>query len=151
MSSIILHSSENHPMKSIFEMCFLTLDFTCENYRIEISTFNNDYFRDGNSFINAYGIVLNDFKSFANNKEEKIRFIEFLEDSVANNTYLHDYISKINFTINKEHIYFERDGEKEDWINMGEFYMDNYHVNCCGSYMFLTDLISNDQFMYYGD
>ena len=150
MSSIILGSAENHPMNEVYEMYFLVLDFTCENYRIEVSTFNSDYFRDGRSLVNTYGIVLNDFKEFVNDKEEKIRFMEFLKHSVEN-SWLNDYITKIDFTIKNEHIYFERNGEKEDWINMGEFYMDNYKVNSCGSYIFLTDLISNEQFMYYGD
>lgn len=150
MSSIVLGSAENHPMKEIFEMYFLPLDFTVENYRIEVSTFNSQFFKDGVSLVNTYGIVLNDFKEFANEQEKKIRFMDFLRHSVENSQ-IHDYLTKIDFTIRNEHIYFERDGEKEDWINMGEFYMDNYRINSCGSYLFLTDIISNEQFMYYGD
>ena len=139
MSSIILKSSENHPMKEVFEMYFLTLNFTVDNYRIEVSTFNSQFFQDGISLVNTYGLVLNDFKEFANGKEKKIRFIDFLRDSVEN-SWLNDYLTKIDFKIKNEHIYFERDGEKEDWINMGEFYMDNYRINSCGSYLFLTDM-----------
>jgi len=150
MSSIILGSSENHPMKEIFEMYFLPLDFTVENYRIEVSTFNSQFFKDGVSLVNTYGLVLNDFKEFVNEQEKKVRFMDFLRHSVENSQ-IHDYLTKIDFTIRNEHIYFERDGEKEDWINMGEFFMDNYRINSCGSYLFLTDIISNEQFMYYGD
>ena len=151
MSSIILGSAGSLPMRDVFEIYSLNLDFTIENYRIEVSTFNGDYFRDARSLLDTYGMVFNDFKAYANNKEEKVRLMEFLEDSVENNYYLNDYITKIDFRIKKNHIYFERNGEKEDWINMGEFYIDNYKVNCCSSYMFLTDLKTNEQFMYYGD
>ena len=150
MSSIILSSSESHPIKEIFEMYFLPLNFTVENYRIEVSTFNSQFFKDGVSLVNTYGIVLNDFKEFVNEQEKKVRFMDFLKHSVENSQ-IHDYLTKIDFTIKNEHIYFERDGEKEDWINMGEFFMDNYRINSCGSYLFLTDIISNEQFMYYGD
>ncbi len=151
MSSIILGAAGSLPMREVFEMYSLDLDFTIENYRIEVSTFNGDYFRDGRSLLNTYGIVFNDFKAFANSKEEKVRLMEFLEDSVENNYYLNDYITKINFTVKKDHINFKRNGQKEDWINMGEFYIDNYKVNCCSSYMFLTDLKTDEQYMYYGD
>ena len=150
MNSVLLGLFENHPMKEVYEMYFLILDFTSENYRIEVSTFNSDYVRNGRSLIHIYAIVLEDFKEFVNDKKEKIRFKEFLKHSVEN-SWLNDSISKIGFTIKNQHIYFERNGEKEDWINMGEFYMDNYRINSCGSYLFLTDLISNEQFMYYGD
>ena len=150
MSSFIYKSSDNHPMKEIFEMYFLPLDFTVANYRIEVSTYNSQFFQDGVSLINTYGLVLNDFKEFANEKGEQIRFINFLRHSVEN-SHIHDYLTKIDFKIKNEHIYFERDGEKEDWINMGEFYMDNYQINSCGSYLFLTDILSNEQYMYYGD
>ena len=150
MSSIVLGSAENHPMKEIFEMYLLPLDFTVDTYRIAVSTFNSQFFKDGVSLVNTYGIVLNDFKEFVNEQEKKVRFMDFLKHSVENSQ-IHDYLTKIDFTIKNEHIYFERDGEKEDWINMGEFFMDNYQINCCGSYMFLTDLKTNEQFMYYGD
>ena len=150
MSSFILGSAGSLPMREVFEMYFLELDFTIENYRIEVSTFNGDYFRDGRSLLNTYGIVFSDFKAFVNNKEKKVRLMEFLEDSVENSC-LHDSIAKINFTVKKDHIFFERNGQKENWINMGEFYIDNYKVNCCSSYMFLTDLKTDEQFMYYGD
>ncbi len=151
MSEIILGSVGSLPMREVYRMSFLTLNFTSENYQIDIIAFNNNYFRDCNSFINTYGMLLNDFKEFVNHKEKKVRLMEFLEDSVENNYYLNDYITKIDFTIKKDHINFKRNGRKEDWINMGEFYIDNYKVNCCSSYMFLTDLKTDEQYMYYGD
>lgn len=137
-------------MKEIFEMYSLVLDATGKNYTIEISIYNSDYFKDGKSLINAYGIVLNDFMSFANEKKEKVRFIDFLEHSVENSI-LADSITDIDFTIKNDHILFNLNGEESDLINMGEFYIDNYQINCCGSYMFISDILSDRQFMYYGD
>ena len=151
MGSHIYRSSDKHPMLEIFEIYFLPLDFTVENYRIEVDTINREYFKDGVSLINTYGIVLTDFYKFANYKGKKIRFIDFLRHSVENCYGVSDYLNPINFTVENEHIYFEREGEKEDWINMGDFFMDNYRITCCGSYLFLTDMKSNEQYMYYGD
>jgi len=150
MSSIILKSSNRHPMKDIYEQYFLVLDFSNENYRIEVSTFNSNFFRDGHQLINNYALVLNDFKDYANSKKERIRFIEFIEYSIKHSQ-ISDYIDYFNFQVKDDHILFEKKGEKQDWINMGEFYIDNYKVNVCSSYLFFTDICSNEQFMYYAD
>ncbi|GIT98524.1 hypothetical protein [Sulfurovum sp. TSL1] len=150
MSSIILKSSDSHPMKEIFEQYFLVLDFSNENYIIELSTFNSNFFSDGYTLINNYALVLNDFKDYANSKQKRVRFIEFIKYSIKHSQ-ISDRIEYFNFKVKDDHILFKQDGEKQDWINMGEFYIDNYKINVCSSYLFFTDLLSEEQFMYYAD
>jgi hypothetical protein len=133
---------------------------TCELYRLEgttygnyvmgIISFNSRYFTDGIALISEYSQFIMDFVAFENKQKRLFRIIEFLEDSVEN-SHLNDYISYIDFKIKDDHIIFKQNGEVQDWINMGEIISDDYQINCCGSYMFFTDLISNKQFMYYGD
>ena len=150
MSSIILGFSKKHPMKEIFELYSLPLDFTHEEYSIEVNTINSNYYKDGSSLLNTYGIVLTDFQKFTNKKKEKVRFMNFIEHSIKN-SWLSDSITEIDFSIKNDHILFTLNGNKMDYINMGEFYIDNYQINCCGSYMFIRDIRTDKQYMYYGD
>ena len=114
---------------------------------IEVGSYNKEYFIGSKELINGYGLFFQDFKVFLNHTGEKKRVIDFLQDSVENNYMLSDYLKDMEFSIKDDHIYFE----ENDFINMGEFYMDNYKVNLCGSYMFFEDLLSGKKFMYYGD
>jgi len=120
-----------------------------ENYRIEVSSYNQKYFSNSTDMINSYAILFNDLKEFCS-MNGKVRIIDFLEDSVANNYYLCDSITKLSYKISDDSIIFQ-DGSENIYINMGEFYIDNYQVNICGSNLFFTDLISTSSFMYYGD
>lgn len=119
---------------------------------IEVHKYNGKYFSDSESLVNGYGLFFQDFQEFYNKDKGNVRVIDFLNDSVENNYMLCDSIQEKKFEIFDDHIYFyDEDKERLDYINMGEFYIDNYKVNVCSSYMFFEDLISGKSYIYYGD
>ena len=149
MNNTIELLTKKHQMINTFEIYILPNSIDVE-YKMGVCSFNRLYFNDGRSLLNSYSLFINDFIKFANNQKRIVRIIEFLEDSIKN-SFLSDSITYFDFTIKDDHILFERNGVQEDWINMGEIISDDYQINFCGSYMFFTDLLSDEQFMYYGD
>ena len=125
----------------------------CEDslYKVSIKKINSNFFANAIELHGAYELFFIDLISVAETEERKIGIIEFLQDSVDNNYTLSDSLSKQRFEIKKDHIYTTIDNKYVDFINTGEFIIDNYKVNTSFSYMFLTDLKTNEQYMYYGD
>lgn len=115
---------------------------------VEVGSYNKEYFENSKELIEGYELFFNDYIEFLNQTNVNMRVIKFLEDSVENNYMLEDYLEEVDFNVVKDHIYV-RDN---DFINMGEFYIDIYQVNVSGSYMFFENLCSRDKkYMYYGD
>lgn len=133
-------------MVSIFERYGLAVGSDTPKI-IEVSSYNKEYFENGQELVNGYELFFNDYMGFLDQTNKNMRVIEFLEDSVENNYMLEDYLEEVNFNIVDDHIYFK----DNDFINMGEFYIDNYKVSVSGSYMFFEDLRSSKKYMYYGD
>jgi len=145
-------SSVGADMVKTFEMFQIPLDFTDEEkIFIESSSYNKHFFQSSEDLFDGYGLFFNDYVEFCEKNQEIVRVIVFLEDSVKNNHYLCDSLTELDFTIKDNHIFFKNNGQKNDYINIGEFYIDNYKVNVCHSYMFFEDILTNKKFMYYGD
>ena len=138
-------------MVNTFQIYGLALDFTTENFIIEVDCYNQQFFNSPDELVNAYGLFFQDLVAFNNLKGKKLRVIEFLKDSVENNDMLMDSLTELDFKVKGSHILFKYNGEKQDFINMGEFYIDNYKVAVCHSYMFFEDILSEKKYMYYGD
>lgn len=143
--------ANTNSLSKTYQEYVLDLSFSVENIVIEVFEFNSNYYQNGNDFINSYGLLISDYKEFLEKIGKKVRFIDFLKDSVENNPYLSDTIQELDFEVEKDHILFNYNGEKLDYINMGEFYIDNFKVNVCHSYTFIEDLLSDTKYMYYGD
>jgi len=146
---------ENFEVKSrdtiidTFRQYAFKLDFTNMVIIVELTAYNKRFFQTEEDIIDSYTLVFGDYAKFCNICEKKFRFEEFLKDSVANNPYLCDSLSYIDFTIPDNEIICTTN--KQEYINMGEFYCDNYKINISGSYLFCQDLLSDKKFIYYGD
>jgi hypothetical protein len=151
MSNFSRKQKRNKKLKDTYEEYRLDLNFTVGQIVVEVVKYNPKFYKNGNEFINSYGLLLTDYKSFLEKIGKQIRFIEFLNDSVDNNPYLSDTIQNLDFEVRNDHILFKYNNENMDYINMGEFFIDNYRVNVCHSYTFIEDLLSNNKYMYYGD
>ncbi len=79
-----------------------------------------------------------------------IRQFNSIKDSIKNSR-LSNSLTEIDFSIKNDSILFTVNGNKIKYINMVEFYIDNYQINCCGSYMFIRDIRTEKQYMYYGN
>ncbi len=138
-------------MSNASKKYYLKLNFDNKTYHVKMKSFNSGVFANDLELYVAYELFFQDLVDFANEKKEKVRVIEFLKDSVKNNHMLNDSLMKNKFNVQDNHIYTVVNNEELDLVNTGEFTIDNYKVNTCGSHMFFTDLTTNEQFMYYGD
>lgn len=126
---------------------------TCENntYDVFIQKINAKYFSRAAELYIAYELFFRDLADFSMIKNQKIGIINFLQNSVDNDPTLYDSLTKQNFVVKNNHIYTCINNQKMDLINSGEFIIDNFKVNTCWSYMFFTDLGTDEQYVYYGD
>jgi len=128
--------------------------FACEGdntYKILIKKINPKYFSRVVDFQIAYEIFFEDLVDTAYRKYRKVEILEFLQNSVKNNNGLNDSLRKLKFNIVDNCIFTVINNEMKPIINTGEFIIENYQVNTYFSYMFLTNLLTNEQYMYYGD
>ena len=138
----MIASNKKHTVKS---------EFSDVKYQVSISFYNENIFRSDNDFFKAYELFFYDLIDMSEFKGYKLDCIDFLENSVENDGMLNDELFRQKYTIKDDHIYTVINNEKVDLINTGEFIIDNYQVNTCWSYMFFTNLLTNEQYMYYGD
>ena len=121
------------------------------NYQVNIETINYNprFFNDSEELINAYMLILADYFNFLEFEKTNKRLIDFFNYSVVNSS-LSDYIVEdYNFHIEDNVIKLISD--KTDYINMGEFRINNFIINVCNSYLFIIDTETNKKYMYYGD
>lgn len=143
------YNKNNNPIKKICNLFSIPSDFG-ENIIVEVGSYNIKYFSSSSEFINSYGLVILDYTEYCNKYGKRMKIMNFIKDSVENSM-LNDSLYDVKFNIKKDHILFNLNGEKGDYINMGEFYIDNHKFNVCNSYLFIEDLISGTQYLYYGD
>jgi hypothetical protein len=132
------------------------LNFKCDNckdntYNVFIQKIHPKYFLYATELYIAYELFFRDLADFAMIKNRKVDIINFLQDSVENNYTLSDSLTKQNFTVKDDHIYTYINNYEMDLINFGEFIIDNFKVHTSLSYMFFTNLRTNEQYVYYGD
>ena len=139
-----------NPIIKVCNLYSIPLDFE-GNSVVEVGSYNKKYFSSSNEFINSYGLVILDYAQFCNKYRKIMKIMDFIRDSVKNNIMLNDSLCEVKFNIKNDHILFKMDGENQDFINMGEFYIDNHKFNACNSYLFIEDIIYGTQFLYYGD
>ena len=144
-------SRASNDMKINIEIYKLALGFVADDIFIETYTYNEKYFSCTDDLVDGYGLFFNDYIEFCNKNKKVFRVIEFLKDSVKNNQYLCDSLSECSFSVEGSHIVFKSNRQKMDYINMGEFYIDNYKVSVCSSYMFFEDILTDKKYIYYGD
>lgn len=126
-------------------------DIEDAHYKVTITKINLNYFTKASDLYDAYELFFEDLIDISERENKKFDVIEFLQDSVDSNYMLSDTLTKQNFQVEDEHIYTIVNDNNMDLINFGEFTIENYKVNTCGSHMFFTDLHTHEQFMYYGD
>ena len=154
-SILVLDMRENlevqadNTMTDTFRQYAFKLDFTSSAIIVELSSYNKTVFQTEKDMINSYAMVFSDYVKFCNLLEKKLRFEDFLKDSVTNNHYLCDSFNYADFTVSNSKVTCTTN--KQKYINMGEFYCDNYKINISGSYLFCEDLLSDKKFVYYGD
>lgn len=128
--------------------------FDCDGdnqYKVFVKKINPQIFIVPGQLNVAYELFFRDLIDEAKIKGHKIDILEFLRDSVKNNYTLRDSLTKQKFKVIDNCIITKIDNEGKGLINTGEFIIENYKINTCYSYMFLTDLNTNEQYMYYGD
>lgn len=121
------------------------------NYQVIIETINYNprFFNDSEELINAYMLIIADYFSFLEFEKTNKGLIDFFKDSVVNSS-LSDYIVEdYNFHIEDNVIKLISD--KTDYINMGEFRINNFIIYVSNSYLFIIDTETNKKYMYYGD
>lgn len=121
------------------------------NYQVIIETINYNprFFNDSEELINAYMLILADYFNFLEFEKTNKSLIDFFKDSVVNSS-LSDYIVEdYNFHIEDNVIKLISD--KTDYINMGEFRINNFIIYVSNSYLFIIDTETNKKYMYYGD
>ncbi len=139
----------NNSIRKVCDLYPIPFNFE-QNTVIEVTSYNTNYFSSSYELINNYGLVILNYAQFCNNHKKEMRIMDFIKDSV-NNSILNDSLSDVKFTIEYDYISFNLNGEKGQFINMGEFYIDNHKFNACSSYLFIEDLITGTQYFYYAD
>ena len=144
-----MHS--NSLMVDISEIYILSLKLINKELLIEITKHNTRYFNRGKELFFIYRLIFTNYIAFCDENKKIMTFIDFLKDSVKNNIMLSDTIKEIDFNIEEEHILFLHNDEEVDYINMGEFKIDNCICNVCNSYLFIEDTLNKKKYMYYAD
>ncbi|MCT7524061.1 hypothetical protein N5T77_03315 [Aliarcobacter cryaerophilus] len=145
--SSVKKTSSMEKINEIYEMSF-SFNKKCV---VNVTSYNTNYFPSGNDFIDGYGLVVIDYIEFCNNQNKIIDFMDFIKDSVENNCMLNDMLFNEKFKISNDSIYFQIDNEKYHYVNQGEFHLNNYKCNVCNSYIFIENLTTGIQYIYYGD
>lgn len=144
------NKTRKNPIKKVCDLYSIPFDFE-EKGVVEVGSYNTKYFSSSSEFINSYGLVIIDYSNFCNKNKKEMKIIDFIKDSVENNSMLNDSLNNVNFNVIEDHILFELNEENQDFINMGEFYINNHRFNVCSSYLFIEDIIYGTQYLYYGD
>ncbi len=115
---------------------------------VAVTSYNTEYFRSAKEALGSHGLILTNF-----NNSEKSSFVDFLKDSVENNSYLNDLIVECDFEIKNDEILFNIENKDESYINMCEYVLldTNIQVNMSGGYLFVWDRNNNESYMYYAD
>ncbi len=142
-------------LKNTFEMYNLDIE-KLGNRNIEVTKFNTNYFNNSKDMILCSSLLFEDFRQHCLSNCKLIGIIDFLKDSVKNNSYLHDYIEKCEFDIVDNLVVIKKSkgltkGNKYEIL--GEFYFDNHKfIFTYGAYYFIENICNeSEQHFYYGD
>jgi len=143
----------NKNMVYLYEAYHIGLSSDSKNdILVEISSYNSNFFNHAKKMLEIYSIFLQDYLEFVNKYEFSACPLNFMKHSVKHNIMINDSLKEMDFRVEDDHIYFSDGKNREnDFINFGEFYIKNYKVNCCSSYMFIEDIITEKKYIYYGD
>lgn len=150
MSNYTKTNNKRNSIQTINEIYEMSFSFN-KKCVVKVTSYNNKYFSSGNEFIDGYGLVVIDYIDFCDKNNKIMDFMDFINDSVKNNYMLNDMLFNGNFKIFKDSIYFQIDNEKHHFINQGEFYISDYKCNVCNSYIFIENILTGIQYIYYGD
>ncbi len=115
---------------------------------VAVTSYNIEYFRSAKEALGSHGLILTNF-----NNSEKSSFVDFLKDSVENDSWLNDLIVECNFEIKNDEILFNIENKDESYINMCEYTLldANVQINMSGGYLFVKDFNNGESYMYYAD
>jgi len=128
------------------KMTYLFETYKMYNLFIDVYSYNKNFIENPYKLLNLHGMILEDFI-----KSPFEDYLEFLYDSVENNTYLSDIIKEVDFTVKDDVISMNDETEPTSYINMGEVVIDRFRIYLCGSFEFIVDLVNDKKYMYYGD
>ncbi len=124
----------------------------CDCYKVNVIQYNKYYSVNITNPEIQYRKVFKDLQKFTEQKKTKVRIVEFLESYASTSSLDNVFTEDTTFLVFGDRIAFlHSDGIIRNFIHMCEFYIDGYKVNCSGSYMFFEDLLTKQQYMYYGD
>lgn len=116
---------------------------------IETINYNPKVFDNSEELFYAYSLVITDYFDFLEVEKTNKSLIDFLKDSVENSP-LSDYlVEDYNFQIKDNVIKLISD--KTNFINQGQFRINNFMIYVSNSYLFILDTEINKKYMYYGD
>lgn len=127
--------------------------FYCEDcsedfYKVKITKINPKYFRFAISLHSEYESFFEDLTNYSSLNGIKLDIVEFLKQSVIDENMINECLIEEEFKVVDDHIFSKIENRRVDFINTGEFIIENYKVNTSFSYMFFTNLSTNVQFVY---
>ncbi len=121
-----------------------------DDYKISITQTNKYYSEKITDVENYYNLVFSELSKYVEQKKSKVNIADFLKSFALTST-LDNVFSKTPFIVEDGVINFLYDDMPRKFIHMCEFYIDEFRFNCSGSYMFFENMLTQEQYMYYGD
>ncbi len=118
-----------------------------EYFTIEVTNYDKSFFESGYQLLNGYYLILEAYFDFCEDRGNLIGLPEFLQHSVDSNNMINDILKEVTFTVEDEVIYFDDTTIR----SIGEFYISDCRVNVDGMYLFIKDMHTKKQYIYYGD
>jgi len=138
------------PMEKQDEEFRINILDNTDYYKIYITQTNKYYFKKVTDAKTYHDLIFTELKKYAELKKSKVKITEFLKSFTHTST-LENVFSKTPFIVENGGIYFLYDDNPRKFIHMCEFYIDEFKFNCSGSYMFFENMITKEQYLYYGD
>ena len=152
----LLYPSEQYPRTVVSPMIIANHTFSIklnlaieDSYKVNVLRYNEYYPSYMSNVQKQYRFIFGDLKKYIEEKKSKIRIIEFFKHYVETSN-LDNVFCETDFIIKNDVIIFSYDKIYE-FVNICEFLIDGYKVNCSAAYMFFEDLLTRQQYMYYGD
>jgi len=139
-----------NPMKKTDEKFHINILNNIDYYTINFTQVNKYYFENAAEVKKTYNPVFKELKKYVEQKKSKVDITEFFE-SFAHTSHLENVFSKTPFSVVNGVIHFLYDDTPRKFIHICEFYIGVFRFNCSGSYMFLENMLTQEQYMYYAD